>query len=177
MDKLLARHHEIASSWMLVVRFLIYVFVFHVPFTLILRPQQGGERSLYFMLLMCLLYFPFLFWELHSCRRKGKDYRVMRNRSIVFSCLIGIHWLVMMYLWDPPSGFVTLNGVIIVTVVYCSPWAIFGLTAAKVVWKFFGAAGTPRRRMTGLVAIPVGCVPCWLAIFFYTVWMSLLVGH
>lgn len=177
MNKPVARYHEIASSWMLVVRFSIYLFLYHVPFTLILRPQEGGERNLYFVFWMILLYFPFLFWELHSCMRKGKDYRVMRNRGIAFSCLVGMHWLVMMYSWRSFPSFVTLNELIVITVIYCSPWAIFALIAANVVRKFFGATGTPRRRLIGLVAIPIGCMLSWFALFFYTVYMSLAIRY
>ena len=157
----------------LLAQFLIYLFLFHVPFTLIFRPEWGGMQGVSFILTTTLAYFPFIFWVQYFYLKKTNEYSVTRNRSILFSSLVGVHWLVMMFYWAHPPSFVTLNELVVVTCIYCFPWAAFAWITAKLVWKFFQVPSTPRRRLIVMVIIPFICALDWLVISFYTVYFSM----
>jgi len=154
---------------MLIVRFLIYLFSFHGPFTLILHPMWGSEKIAYFILPVVFIYFPFLFWEMDSCLRKGRDYRVTRNHGVAFSLLVSLHWLMMIYWWTSPSRFILYRELVFTTIIYCGPWLLFAWVLAKIFWNSFQPNTTRRRRIAGIVLLPIICILFGTGIFFYTI--------
>jgi hypothetical protein len=152
----------------LLFRFVLYLLVFHVPFSLLF--PWGSERTLYFIFSMTLVYLPFLFWEMYARMQKQKEYNKVRNGSVLFSFLVGLHWLVMVSCWASLSNAFTLNQHIVIVIIYCLPWTVFAWIAAKVVWKSFEPPSAPRRRLTAMAVIPLISILFWLGISFYTIY-------